>query len=57
MTPCSAKADGAAARPINTRCFFEISIDGKVVAPPNVEPFSLEFVFNFLFLVRRACGV
>jgi hypothetical protein len=41
MTPCSAKADGTAARPINTRCFFEISIDGKVVAPPNDEPFSL----------------
>jgi hypothetical protein len=29
---CLASTDGAAARPVNTRCFFEISIDGKVAA-------------------------
>ena len=31
----AAATDGAAARPANTRCFFEISMDGKVAAPSN----------------------
>ena len=29
----AAATDGAAARTVNTRCFFEISIDGKVAVP------------------------
>jgi len=55
LTLFEAKADGDAARPVNTRCFFEISIDGKVVAPPNIQPFPQHFLM--LCLVFRACGV
>ena len=45
LTICSVKSDAAAARPINTRCFFEISIDGKVTAPHAA--FMTFFFFNF----------
>jgi hypothetical protein len=37
----SAATDGAAARPVNTRCFFEISIDGKVGAPRELRASAL----------------